>query len=287
MGGVRILTVSPGGWASDALLIPDQATNKMTPVIFVNANEATNMLSQYMTIQHVAFAFYRLKNGGVFQIFNHVEVPELERQFGSPFLVESSYWPEEKGTKDLIEKLITNDELEVCFVAPGNNGPCTGYYGFKILLPEDCRVALKKEWDRFLEYHNSISQSQRNYQQALNQYNSENPSENNPILKNKYSKLSASSKPTSPNKSSSSSGGCYIATATFGSYHHPTVLLYRNFRDNFLDRTFWGKLFIRLYYSISPSVAKIVGRYKFLKYFSCKLLTLFSKLIDRSKNYRK
>lgn len=218
VGGVRIMTVSPGSWASDALLISPESSSKTVPVVFVNANEAVELLLQHMTVQHVAFAFYTMKSGGVLQIFNHVEAPELERQFGSPFLVESSYWVEEKETRELIEALIKHEELEVCFVASGDNGPCTGYYGFKALMPEECRETLSTEWNELLNYHNSIPSSDRDYQSALNQYNSENPLEGNPILRNTSSKRTRMSSSTENVKSSTkaSSGGCFIATATFG-----------------------------------------------------------------------
>jgi len=278
VGGVRIMTVSLGGFASDALLISDESSNKAVPIIFINATNAIDMLPSYMTIQHVAFSFYKMNNGGVFQIFNHVEVPELERQFGSPFLVESSYWPEESETRELIEILIDNDELEVCFVAPGKNGPCTGYYGFKVILPEECKSQLKSEWKELLEYHNSVSSSKRNYRQALNQYNNENPLEENPILKN-------TSRKTTSTKQKSSSGGCYIATATFGSYDHPTVLIFREFRDNILTNSFLGKLFIKSYYRVSPSMSRLVSHSSILKNTSETFLTTLSIFIKKLLRY--
>ena len=54
--------------------------------------------------------------------------------------------------------------------------------------------------------------------------------------------------------------GCLIATAAFGSELAPQVQLLRNFRDNFVLRTFAGSnfmiLFNAFYYSWSPYVAK-------------------------------
>lgn len=46
--------------------------------------------------------------------------------------------------------------------------------------------------------------------------------------------------------------GCYIATACYGSYHAPEVIILRKFRDDFLSRLLIGSLFIRLYYGVSP-----------------------------------
>lgn len=56
--------------------------------------------------------------------------------------------------------------------------------------------------------------------------------------------------------SSSDGGGCYIATAVYGSYDAPEVLTLRHFRDNTLHPHWWGRLFIRTYYLLSPPVAE-------------------------------
>ncbi len=50
--------------------------------------------------------------------------------------------------------------------------------------------------------------------------------------------------------------GCYIATACYGDYNCPEVLIFRSYRDNYLSHYAFGKLFIRIYYFISPSIAK-------------------------------
>ncbi|MCC0662534.1 MULTISPECIES: CFI-box-CTERM domain-containing protein [unclassified Clostridioides] len=49
--------------------------------------------------------------------------------------------------------------------------------------------------------------------------------------------------------------GCYIATAVYGSYDAPEVLALRYFRDNTLANHLLGRLFIKMYYTLSPPVA--------------------------------
>lgn len=49
--------------------------------------------------------------------------------------------------------------------------------------------------------------------------------------------------------------GCYIATAVYGSYDAPQVLTLRRFRDEQLKKTALGRLFIRVYYRLSPPAA--------------------------------
>lgn len=50
--------------------------------------------------------------------------------------------------------------------------------------------------------------------------------------------------------------GCYIATAIYGSYEAPEVLVLRKFRDEVLQNSLLGKAFINTYYLLSPPVAK-------------------------------
>ncbi len=64
-----------------------------------------------------------------------------------------------------------------------------------------------------------------------------------------------------------SSGGCYVATAVYGSYDCPEVWTLRRFRDNVLHEKFFGRIFIKCYYALSPTVVKIWGKSKVFKGF--------------------
>ena len=61
--------------------------------------------------------------------------------------------------------------------------------------------------------------------------------------------------PKAKSNPSNSSDGCYIATAVYGSYNAPEVLELRRFRDEVLRSHWWGRVFIKAYYALSPSVA--------------------------------
>lgn len=50
--------------------------------------------------------------------------------------------------------------------------------------------------------------------------------------------------------------GCYIATAVYGGYDMPEVLVLRKFRDEILKKSFLGRLFIKVYYGVSPKMAR-------------------------------
>lgn len=62
-------------------------------------------------------------------------------------------------------------------------------------------------------------------------------------------------------------GACYIATCIYGSYDCPQVWTLRRFRDYTLDATWYGKLFIKSYYAISPTLVRWFGDTKWFRRF--------------------
>jgi hypothetical protein len=66
--------------------------------------------------------------------------------------------------------------------------------------------------------------------------------------------------------------GCYVATCVYGSYEHEKVKVLRNYRDTKLSKSYLGRLFIKTYYAISPTVVKYLGNNKSFKKFNKKIL---------------
>lgn len=58
----------------------------------------------------------------------------------------------------------------------------------------------------------------------------------------------------------SQKGGCYVATAVYGSYDCPEVWTLRRYRDYTLAETALGRLFIALYYAVSPTLVSWFGK---------------------------
>lgn len=54
--------------------------------------------------------------------------------------------------------------------------------------------------------------------------------------------------------------GCYIATAVYGSYNCKEVWVLRRYRDYVLYEHFIGRIFIKIYYIISPKIVRIFGK---------------------------
>lgn len=83
-------------------------------------------------------------------------------------------------------------------------------------------------------------------------------------------------------KLTTKSGGCYIATAVYGSYDCPQVWILRRYRDNTLANNLSGRVFIHVYYNISPILVKRFGKKKwFIRLWRSALDKLVKKLQDK------
>ena len=78
-------------------------------------------------------------------------------------------------------------------------------------------------------------------------------------------KLSADDIDCSPPKGVINAGACYVATAVYGSYDCPQVWTLRRYRDDTLAKTWYGRAFIRTYYTISPILVKWFGSAQWFK----------------------
>lgn len=72
--------------------------------------------------------------------------------------------------------------------------------------------------------------------------------------------------------------GCYVATTVYGSYDCPQVWTLRRFRDEYLENSIQGRVFIKIYYTISPTMVKLFGETAWFNSFFKKRLDAF---VDR------
>lgn len=76
---------------------------------------------------------------------------------------------------------------------------------------------------------------------------------------------------------------CFVVTATYGTPYATEVIRYRNFRDNYLRKFFLGRVLIRIYGSIGPSLARLVTRSAYLKSTSSLILGWLSNFLPDSR----
>jgi hypothetical protein len=75
-------------------------------------------------------------------------------------------------------------------------------------------------------------------------------------------------------------GSCFIATACYGDYDHPTVAILRSFRDQILKRRPFGRNLVGLYYRIGPFCAAIVNQVPILKSPMRLALACFARIVE-------
>jgi hypothetical protein len=76
---------------------------------------------------------------------------------------------------------------------------------------------------------------------------------------------SARSVRSSKTSQSTKKDGCFIVTAVYGSYNAPEVLTLRNFRDDVLLASNVGRALVKLYYILSPPVARLLNAHLWLR----------------------
>jgi hypothetical protein len=67
--------------------------------------------------------------------------------------------------------------------------------------------------------------------------------------------------------SNQDNSGCYIATACYGDYSAPQVMVFRKFRDETLLSSKMGQYFVKYYYKYSPFWAKKLQHHTFINKF--------------------
>jgi len=162
------------------------------PYLLVRADEYADRLKGQPF--RVAFCFYRMRAGGLIALF--VDFPKLKLSGvpSEPFvLFEMIRGIDLDDERERISDAISRDQLHICFAEGDGPGEDLGggmwagssinaSFDVMIDLDDECRQALRKEWQALLEYHDSMTSSQRDFQESIHQMQAENPLSENPIL---------------------------------------------------------------------------------------------------------
>lgn len=75
--------------------------------------------------------------------------------------------------------------------------------------------------------------------------------------------------------------GCYIATAVYGDYDAEEVKILRKFRDSVLQQCLLGQILVKIYYFLSPPVARWMRKTTHINAFVKKGLNHFVDYLDK------
>lgn len=103
-----------------------------------------------------------------------------------------------------------------------------------------------------------FSQDRRVYEKLLRMIEKEIETNGSDICKRKLAEQKQE-------EAASSKKGCYVATCVYGSYDCPQVWTLRRYRDNILAQKWFGRVFIRTYYAVSPNLVKWFGQTEWFK----------------------
>jgi hypothetical protein len=97
-----------------------------------------------------------------------------------------------------------------------------------------------------------------------------------PMSKDVYNSIALKEREIKEEKKSE---GCYIATAVYGDYCAPEVLILRKVRDEVLIKSLSGRFFISTYYRVSPSLLRMFGANTLFLNMSKKIVDLLCKYL--------
>lgn len=137
----------------------------------------------------------------------------------------------------------------------------------KISADEDYQSLLKTIANQYVSYSQGLTERLAIYGSKLLDSAVEARRETLGFFKDGLTEENRDSVLESGINNNATNNGCYIATCVYGSYDCPQVWTLRRFRDYTLDKTWYGRLFVKCYYAISPILVKWFGETKWFRGF--------------------
>ena len=189
-------------------------------------------------------------------------------------------------SKYKLDKKIAKDEKAVAAIrgilidaTPDSDDIINAFYGCRLIMeaainisPEDLKTNIQR--------YNDLIKMSNDFTWQINSASSE-CNKKNKEYEQKIKELHHKIKELDPSYEIPKTG-CYVATAVYGSYNCPQVWILRRFRDNTLSSTWYGRIFIRLYYASSPVIVKKFGHTTWFNNLFKKKLDVFIKKLNDS-----
>lgn len=212
------------------------------------------------------------ENGGIFLLMKNT--PTLIN------LIEKAYPDEKERKKRVLEvcahlstiakntiKGYINDNYDH-FDQYGNkeipDAPCGWASGLLSGLADICIPYTKDtKYEQPIDYLNYCLYANNGFRQRYHQDLQSNVAMQS--IRNKIKELNPDAEIIADVETPKQAGGCYVATAVYGSYDCPQVWTLRRYRDYTLAETWYGRAFVHAYYSVSPTLVKWFGDTEWFK----------------------
>lgn len=132
-------------------------------------------------------------------------------------------------------------------------------------------------------HHNGVPFGVPGYVDAVKRMNEAQPYISN--FRDKASTYSLSLPNSCVQSSANKDVHCFIATAAYGSYLHKDVIHFRNFRDQVLKPTAFGRWLVKWYYQVSPYWAHKIQQHSVLKTATQVLLSVVLSVMESWRIY--
>lgn len=142
------------------------------------------------------------------------------------------------------------------------------------------KVELLMTKDNIIDYKNIIDLISENLSKCKDRFSKIKPALENILFEKQEEKEVEEHQKKMSNDQKVEKGMCFIATASYGSEYNPKVQFLRYFRDKYLLKNYFGSVFIRFYYFLSPPIAYWIGssesRKKYIRHVLDKIIDILN-----------
>ncbi|MBP1044415.1 hypothetical protein I6N95_25740 [Vagococcus sp. BWB3-3] len=263
----KILEINPEDW--QATFYYGICSSKLSNLASFKLMDSVNSAKNAINIILKADMQEKMKTEHIIEIVSAVNSVTISYQ-EIAFNHYNQYWEMESSTTELIRRLqICSEAYTYCF-------DLSRYFKlsisqFQISLAENV-ISICIEICQFRKYKMYVkgTELEREYQLSL-----ANRQKYITIYQQKVAFIKSIQPeyvpPRIEDRDMTKAQGCYIATSVYKTYDCSELWTLRRFRDETLNKSVVGRLFIKFYYLVSPKIIRVFGENKIFNGF-CKLI---------------